>query len=802
MNPKIRNQAFQYLQKNKFADAIPLLLKTTRKNSNDLEAYFALASAYAQTNRPLDAEKYLKHILNKSPRDTQACYALAYTQESIGKYSDAVRNFKTLLTLAPEQIDTYNHLGNIYLILGEFTQAKLYFQKYLEHDENNLDVLNNLGIIHMELEQYQDAEAVFSGILKQHPQHIHALNNLGNLYKNKGEFEKAENFFKDTLAIESSHIEAKYNWATIHVKNSNYRDAIKLLTSALEIKPVYNKASILLAKAYQATNEYQAALQTIITTITNSPSNTEAYQCFSAIIANTSITETNPELEDIILNTFKNNKIDHNLLVKPIISIIKNGTISSDIDKIHSSSASDVSDLLASNSLPSLFASKLLISLLQKTIISDTTLEYSLATLRNALLLSANKTNKISGLNNKMELICALSIQCYNTEYAYAVTEEEGKLVNELLSHLKEIKDLNKNHLLQVAVLSSYFPLHTALSTTQLNKLNKIKAIPSFTALFEQQVNAPRVESELKQDIKSLSSAIDEASQNIMLINEDAPYPRWISSNIYNNKLKASSIYTQLGLVKPEAPDTECFNILIAGCGTGKHSIEIASNYSNTHVTAIDISYNSLAYAMRKNLEYNIKNLDYYHADLLNLTSIDKQYDMIEVSGVLHHFKNPSVMLGKLLEILKPGGIIKIGAYSQRVREPINKIQKEITGKYQATTEGIREARQYVINNYKLGELGLANNKDFYSLSGCRYLLFGANDHNFTIDTIRQLTNDFDLDFLGFDIDDKNVQANYKQQFPDDITIRNLDNWDEFEALNPKTFANMYQFRCLKPTTD
>jgi len=798
MNPKIRNQAFQYLQKNKLTDAIPLLLKITRKDSNDLEACFALASAYAQTNRPLDAEKHLKHILNKSPRDTQACYALAYTQESLGKYSDAIQNFKTLLTLAPEQIDTYNHLGNIYLILGEFAQAKIHLQKYLEHDENNLDVLNNLGIIYMELEQYHDAGSIFSGILKQHPKHIHALNNLGNLYKNKGDFEKAENFFKDTLTLEPSHIEAKYNWAAIHVKNCNYKDAIKLLTSALEVKPIYNKASILLAKTYQAINEYKKALQTIIATITNSPNNTEAYQCFAAIIANTSITETNPELEEIILNSFKNNKIDHNLLVKPIVSIIKNGAIASDIDKIHSSSAIDVSNLLISNSLPSLFSSKLLNSLLQKTIISDSTLECSLATLRNALLLSANDTNKIPSLNNKMALICALSMQCYNTEYVYAVTEDEEKLLNKLLSHLKSFKILNKNNLFQVVALSSYLPLQTTLSTTQLNSLNKIKSIPSFAALLEQQVNAPRVESELKKDIKSLSLAIDETSQNIMLINEDAPYPRWISSNMYNNRLKTSSIYAQLGLVKPDTPDTECFDILIAGCGTGKHSIEIASNYSNTQVTAVDISYNSLAYAMRKNLEYNIKNLDYYHADLLNLSSVDKQYDMIEVSGVLHHFKNPSIMLGKLIGILKPSGIIKIGAYSQRVREPINDIQKEIIDKYPDTPEGIREARQYVINNYKLSELGLARSKDFYSLSGCRYLLFGANDHNFTIDTIRQLINEFNLEFLGFDIDDKNIQANYKQQFPDDITMRNLDNWDKFEALNPKTFANMYQFRCLK----
>ena len=43
--------------------------------------------------------------------------------------------------------------------------------------------------------------------------------------------------------------------------------------------------------------------------------------------------------------------------------------------------------------------------------------------------------------------------------------------------------------------------------------------------------------------------------------------------------------------------------ILIAGCGTGQHSIGTASRFSGCHVTAVDLSLASLAYAQRKTTE-------------------------------------------------------------------------------------------------------------------------------------------------------------------------------------------------------
>ena len=43
-------------------------------------------------------------------------------------------------------------------------------------------------------------------------------------------------------------------------------------------------------------------------------------------------------------------------------------------------------------------------------------------------------------------------------------------------------------------------------------------------------------------------------------------------------------------------------------------------------------------------------------ADILNLKKLNRQFDIIESSGVLHHMENPTVGWEILTECLKPGG--------------------------------------------------------------------------------------------------------------------------------------------------
>ena len=54
---------------------------------------------------------------------------------------------------------------------------------------------------------------------------------------------------------------------------------------------------------------------------------------------------------------------------------------------------------------------------------------------------------------------------------------------------------------------------------------------------------------------------------------------------------------------------TKNYNILVAGSGTGKEPLGMATIYPNSEITAIDLSFNSLAYASLKAKSNNIENI-------------------------------------------------------------------------------------------------------------------------------------------------------------------------------------------------
>jgi SAM-dependent methyltransferase len=233
----------------------------------------------------------------------------------------------------------------------------------------------------------------------------------------------------------------------------------------------------------------------------------------------------------------------------------------------------------------------------------------------------------------------------------------------------------------------------------------------------------------------------------------------------------------------------------LLGCGTGQQSIEAAQKFLNATVLAIDLSGSSLAYAMRKTAECGLQNVQYGQADILNLGQINRSFDVIESVGVLHHLANPMAGWKVLTDMLRPGGFMRLGFYSELARRDIVKAQRFVVeGGYQATAEDIRRCRQDLMsaeNKEKFGNLFTM--RDFFGISECRDLLFHVQEHRYTIPQLKSDLEELDLSFLGFFFEN-DTHRKYAARFPEDLAMTNLDNWHVFEIEHPDTFISMYQF--------
>ena len=86
-----------------------------------------------------------------------------------------------------------------------------------------------------------------------------------------------------------------------------------------------------------------------------------------------------------------------------------------------------------------------------------------------------------------------------------------------------------------------------------------------------------------------------------------------------------------------------------------------------------------------------------YHADLLRLDGWDRQFDAIVCTGVLHHLEDPLAGWRRLLRLLRPGGVMLVGLYSETARRGIVAAQAEVRALgAPPTPAGIRAARAHL----------------------------------------------------------------------------------------------------------
>ena len=347
--------------------------------------------------------------------------------------------------------------------------------------------------------------------------------------------------------------------------------------------------------------------------------------------------------------------------------------------------------------------------------------------------------------------------------------------------------------------VAAYFPLYTLRDAKRL--LAATESSPVDTVL-RQQIREPLEEQALGASVDCLTSITDGVSEEVRAQYEQNPYPRWVKlpigdqSRPFNDELRRRLPYASFAPL----PDDSAPEVLVAGCGTGAHSILVAQRIRGARVLAIDLSLGSIGYAIRKTQELGITNIEYAQADILNVGDIARTFDVIESGGVLHHLADPFTGWRALLSRLRPGGFMGLGLYSEVARRHVVKARELIAARgYASSYDEIRRFRQDLLAQEADADMQrLTTSTDFFSTSECRDLLFHVQEHRLTLDQIKSFLTEFGLDFLGFELDPR-VRHQYRVRFTDDPSVTNLRNWARFEADNPATFAGMYQFWIQKP---
>lgn len=320
---------------------------------------------------------------------------------------------------------------------------------------------------------------------------------------------------------------------------------------------------------------------------------------------------------------------------------------------------------------------------------------------------------------------------------------------------------------------------------------------PALASLLRQQIENPLQERVIEPTIPTIARA-QNAADPVAQRYRDYPYPQWSwpgrlhrpeRFNLYLAQRLGHSNFTPLAVAS-------IVRILVAGCGTGRHSHFLGRSVSDGEIKALDISRPSLAFAKRQALADGITNVEYIEADITQLEAWEERFDVIECAGVLHHLPDPDDGLRILLDLLRPRGLIMLGLYSRRARMPLQTLQARLANSAGCDLEAtLHRARRIVMNDADLQSI--ASFREFYSLNECLDLLLHPRECTYTPMDLAAMLQRHGLTFRGFEL--TSAQRNlFRMRHRGTNDLFDLALWDRHEQDYPGMFAGMYQFWAQK----
>jgi SAM-dependent methyltransferase len=202
-------------------------------------------------------------------------------------------------------------------------------------------------------------------------------------------------------------------------------------------------------------------------------------------------------------------------------------------------------------------------------------------------------------------------------------------------------------------------------------------------------------------------------------------------------------------------PDREYkpdLDILIAGCGTNQ-AAEYAFNNPAAKVVGVDISRSSLDHQQYLKDKHGLWNLELHLLPIEELSTLERDFDLIISSGVLHHMADPLVGMKALAGCLRPDGAIGVMLYAKYGRVGVELLESVFRdmglGQDDASVHLVKDTISVLSPDHPVQSyLNLA--PDLHSDAGMVDTFLHGRERSYTVDECVDLVTSAGLVFQGW----------------------------------------------------
>lgn len=652
---------------------------------------------------------------------------------------------------------------------GKYAEAEAAIAEAIALDEQQAEYWAKLGLVWSKQEKYAAACEASQMAVALQPENPDFLYNLGVAYIQLGETDKGIGFIEKSFSLKPNKSLAISLGDTLFTQR-NFKLASYYYMKARQIDPNDAELQSKLATALYNDNDTIPAIVLFTELVIKYPTNRANISALVEIYRKFNLVTFDQKAYQALLICLKTDNVKHRNLGSAWSSLIMLDPKLASLREL--ANAPVINNLV---SIKEALADEFLQLGLTMLPVLDTKLEIMLSDIRKTFLLNHHLSE--SWPKEALQFLSALAVQCWYNDFVFFETPEE----EEALASIEKILKGGTAHATLYALYSCYRPLYSL--NLEGNKLPLDKsALYDMRALVKAQLTNPARERELIDTIPDFTEITDDVSRAVQEMYAKRPYPRWKSG--------------AKGAQSQEVADlTRGLTTLVAGCGTGQEPSMLANAMPLTRTTAIDLSLPSIAYGKRMAEELGFANrIDFLHGDLMEVGKLEKKFDFVVSSGVLHHMKEPEKGWRAILQTLKPHGRMSISLYSKIARDyafgPAN-IYIQEKG-YSSSDNDIRAFRRDVMALPQDNPIKRCMRAtDFYMLSECNDLLFHVQEHRMTCLDLKEMSDRLGLELIQVYLS-PTAQKKWQERFPG-VTSYDFDNLHLFEQENPDTFIEMYK---------
>ena len=750
---------------------------------------------------------YIK-ICELDTQNSSSWGVLGKLHNQLGDSDLAIKCLEYAIDLDPDDSHNLVILAGIQLSSGNIAMASEYCSKAIDAGPDTMDLWWALGDIASRLGNFVDTERCCREMIACDLSFPPAYLYLGIALQRQVRLVEAGEAIQEAIRLRPDFANAYYYLGVVQQTSKKIQDAVQNYRRALDLGFEPGSCLHSISIAQQIQGNWKEALENGFEALRCKPDNLNYRQNFVQTLRAITPVRVSTEILEEIERCFAIKGLDTAALMKPGMVLVMQDPKLQQLVRLACSECEDfIKTGIMGGYYREVFQNSLLKALLSYTKIASLEFEKLTGALRRIALAWVSERPKglpDGLLDHDVSFLFALASQCFNTEYAHYTGADELEMVNKLASYMGDQLDNdirgNSELLCQLIVLCMYQPLYTQPWARVFLMYKQTDVGNLLYCLLKTQLFDHVEECRISKIIKSITPISDDVSNSVRQQYEESPYPRWNSVNIYTPVSYIDEIGNHYHGLEPPDIGKSRLELLVAGCGTGRHAIMSATRYKDSEVLAIDLSRMSLAFGERMTRELGISNITFAQADILELGSLGRHFHIIEAFGVLHHMRHPQTGLQILVDLLHDNGVIHIGLYSKHARRDVAAARSYIAELgLEPTPDGIRRARMDLSEmDSSHPAYSVTRFRDFFTLSECRDLLFHVQERQYRLHEVGSLLEMCGLKFLGFTLTDPQVAINYKKQFPDDPYMLNLEYWEKYECENPDTFSDMYQFMCQR----